>query len=154
MKKIILLPTLLSIALSFSPAASAYTCFFTLVKDSCWTNYNVTVDVSNASTSKTLFSVSVPKGTSWTRKKFSCDAAESFNYSATFSPAFWQTDKGKHFSGKRTWTLPQKMKQGDTAWDITVCYPEEFSEVPFPPTADSKCQCDTTSIPPVIPPKK
>ncbi len=150
MKKIILL----SIALAFSPAASAHTCFFTLVKDSCWTNYDVTVDVTNASTSKSLFNISVPKGKSWTRKKFSCDAAESFNYSATFSPVFWQADKGKHFSGKRTWTLPQKMKQGDTAWDITVCYPEQFSEVPLPPTADSKCNCDTQSIPAVIPPKQ
>lgn len=154
MKKIILLPTVLSAALSFSSAADAYTCFFTLVKDSCWTDYNVTVDVTDASTSKTLFRISVPKGKSWARKKFSCDAAESFDYRASFSPVFWQSDKGKHFSGKRTWTLPQTMKAGDTAWSITVCYPEEFSEVPLPPTANSQCACDMKSIPPVIPPKK
>lgn len=145
---------MLSIAVAFSPVAAAYTCFFNFVKDSCWTDYDVTVDVTNAATSKKLFSLSVPKGQSWARKQFSCDAAESFNYSASFSPVFWQSDEGKHFSGKRTWTLPQTMTKGDTAWVITVCFPEQFSEVPLPPTANSKCVCDIQSIPPVIPPKK
>lgn len=151
MKKII---TMLSLMVGLSPAVFASTCFITFVKDSCWTDYNLTIAVTDASTSKQLLSVSVPKGIPWVRKTFSCEAGESFNYAATFSPVFWATDKGKVFRGTRTWTLPQTMEKGATAWDITVCYPEQFSEVPLPPTGGSHCKCDTQSIPPVIPPKK
>lgn len=145
---------ILALLTALPVASMASTCFLTLVKDSCWTDYQLTVDVLDASVSQSILSLSVPKGKSWSRQEFTCHAGQSFNYSATFSPVFWKTDTNKHFAGKRTWTLPQKMAEGSTAWSITVCYPEEFAEVPFPPMVAGKCQCDTQSIPPVVAPKK
>lgn len=133
--------------------ANAYHCFITLVKDSCWTNYDVSVNMRDASTGKSVTNVSIPKGKSWTRQPFECEASQGLDFSATFSPVFWQSDKGKHYSGTKTWTLPSSMNKGDTAWNVTICYPEGFAEVPLPPTAGSHCTCDTKSLPPVEAPK-
>lgn len=154
MKRIVVLPAILSVALGFSTQASAFTCFLTLLKGSCWTDYDVTVNMSNATTGKPVLTLSVPKGKSYGRQKFTCDAGEEFNYTATFSPIFWQADKGKVFKGKRTWLLPESIKEGDTAWNITLCYPDEFAETPLPPTATSNCQCSSKGIPPVPVPAK
>lgn len=155
MKHKFLLSSMLMAAMAVPAVVSAsYPCFFTFVKDSCWTDYDVNVSVVDASNNKHVVTVSIPKGKSWARKKTRCNGGESFDYAATFSPVFWQSDEGRQFRGKRTWTLPQHMSKGDTAWDITVCYPEQFAEVPLPPTAGANCKCDFQSIPPVKPPKK
>lgn len=154
MKRIIVLPTILSMALGFSTQASAFTCFLTLLKDSCWTDYDITVNMGNAVTGKPVLTLSVPKGKSFSRQEFTCQAGEVFNYTATFSPIFWESDKGKIFKGKRTWSLPNSIKKGDTAWNITICYPDEFSEIPLPPTANSNCQCSSQNLPPVPAPAK
>lgn len=128
-------------------------CFFTLVKDNCWLDYDVTVNVTDAITSKPVLTITVPKGKkSWERKTFDCQPLQSLDFVAKFSPIFWESDKGKTFKGKRTWTLPVHMEKGDTAWNITVCYPEQFTAIPLPPTAGSNCACDTKAIPePVVP---
>jgi hypothetical protein len=149
-----LIPTALVLTIGCVNQASAITCFFTLMKDSCWTDYDVTVKVVDASNKKPLTNITVPKGKSWNRVTFTCDEGQSFNYSATFTPTFWKADEGKVFPGNRTWMLPEKLQKGDTAWNITLCYPEQFSEVPMPPTAAGSCVCDAKKIPPVTPPKK
>ena len=154
MKPIIVLPAILSMALGFSSQVSAFTCFLTLVKDSCWTDYDVTVNMGDATTGKPVLTLSVPKGKSFSRQEFTCNAGQVFNYKASFSPIFWQADKGKIFPGKRTWSLPDTIKKGDTAWNITICYPSEFSEIPLPPTATANCKCDTQNLPPVPAPAK
>ena len=136
------------------PEASAFTCFLTLVKNSCWVDYNVNVDVTDASTSKSILTGTVLKGKLWSRTKFACEAGQAFNYTATFSPIIWESDKGKHYPGKSTWSLPAEIKKGDTAWNITVCYPEEFSEVPYPITNVTKCVCNNQNLPPVPAPEK
>lgn len=153
MKSLRVLPVILSIAVIFSSEASAFTCFLTLAKDSCWTEYDVKVDVIDILTNKTVISAIAPTGKSWNRQEFACQPGQTFKYIATFSPIFWESDKGKQYSGTRTWTLPKEIKKGDTAWNITVCYPEQFAEVPFPPTAKGNCVCDARKIPPVVAPK-
>lgn len=134
--------------------ASAFNCFFTLVKNSCWENYDVNVDVVDADNGKRVLVGNVPKGKLWSRTKFTCQPGESFNYTAYFSPIIWAADKGKHYPGKSTWSLPPEIKKGDTAWNITVCYPEEFSEVPYPETNAVSCKCDNQHLPPVPIPEK
>lgn len=129
-----------------SPAWS-FTCFYTLIKDSCWTNYDVSVEVTDAGNLSKLFTVDVPKGKSWTRVKFECSAAQSLLYVAKFSPIFWESDKDKTYPALRNWSLPGTVSPGDLAWTIPVCFPEDFSEVPAPPTGSGTCKCDKESIP-------
>ncbi len=122
-----------------------------MVKDSCWENYTLTVNVSNAATGEPVATIIVPQGQSWVRQAFTCQPKDDLSLKATFTPVFWQNDEGKIYSALRDWKLPDSVAKGDTAWNVTVCYPEEFSEVPLPPDASGSCKCDFSNIPPVKP---
>jgi len=135
----------------FTLHVHAFPCFLTMVKDSCWTNYTLTVTVTNANTEATVATVIVPQGQSWVRQAFTCQPGDDLSLKATFTPVFWESDEGKVYPALRDWKLPDTVNKGDTAWNITVCYPEAFSEVPLPPDASSNCKCATDNIPPVPP---
>ncbi|WP_173236801.1 hypothetical protein [Legionella antarctica] len=142
---------IVSLGLSCSCVVWSFPCYYTLVKDSCWTKYNVSVDVIDPVTSSKLLTVTVPSGKSWVRETFDCHAAQGLIYIAKFNPVFWKNDAGKTYQGLRNWFLPGAINPGDTAWTIPVCYPKDFSEVPLPPEADGNCKCDFSVIPPVEP---
>lgn len=129
------------------------TCYYTLAKDNCWTNYNVTVDIIDAMTNKVLATVSAPKGQQWVREQFACQPSQKLMYKAQFTPTFWESDIGKTYAAKDYWTLPAVINPGDSAWNLSVCYPAAFSLIPMPPEATSTCTCDFSSIP-AIPPKQ
>ncbi|WED43932.1 hypothetical protein [Legionella cardiaca] len=131
----------------FSAQTFAFTCYFTLAKDSCWTNYDVKVVVVDANTNKPVVTVEVPKGKSWARQKFTCEPAQRFFYQATYQPVFWQSEVGKNYMSMRYWSLPATIGEGDTAWNIPVCFPANFAAVPLPPDAQGNCQCDWSQIP-------
>ena len=141
----------LLISLSFTTSLQAFPCFVTLVKDSCWTNYDVSVNVIGTATGNVITTVTVPKGQSWARGTFNCEPLEGLAYKATFSPVIWKTDTGKVYSARRDYSLPAEIKAGETAWNINLCYSADFAEVPLPPTADSNCQCSMDGIPPIKP---
>ena len=129
----------------------AITCYYTLAKENCWLKYNVTVDVMDASTNKVLTTVTVPAGKLWTRVVFPCQAAQKLMYSAHFTPVIWESEKGKVYSAKNYWSLPAAINPGDTAWNVSVCYPMDFSQIPLPPEATNSCTCDFKSIPELKP---
>lgn len=132
----------------------AITCYYTLAKDNCWTKYNVTVDVMDGNTAKILTSVTVPAGKQWTRVTFPCETnGQKLIYSSHFSPPIWESEKGKVYPAKNSWSLPNEVKPGDSAWNVSVCYPSDFSQVPMPPEATNSCKCDFSQIP-IIPPKQ
>ena len=131
----------------------AFTCYMTVVKDSCWTNFDVNMQVMDAVANKLITTVSIPKGTAWTRQKFECSPGTKMLYKATYTPLIWQSEVGKVYMAKNYWTLPVNIKTGDSAWDVPVCFPKEFAEVPFPPDAQGNCQCNFKVIPPVPPAK-
>lgn len=142
----------LVLSLGLSSPLWAFTCYLTLAKASCWLKYNVTVDVVDANTSKKLASYSIPAGTPWQQQAFECDPAQKLMYYAQFNPVFWENDKGKTYSATRFWFLPGKINEGDKAWTIPVCFPENFAEVPFPPDATTgNCACDFSKVPVVKP---
>ena len=139
------------IGVCFTIQAQAFPCFLTMVKDSCWTDYNVTIVAADATTGKQITSVLIPQGQSWTRVQFNCQPKDSIEFVATFTPVFWENDKGKSYAGQRQWTLPEAIKAGDTAWNIPMCYPTQFSQVPLPPGADNNCKCNMEEIPLIKP---
>lgn len=132
----------------------AFPCYFTLAKDSCWTNYDVKVTVIDATTNQTLTTVEAPKGTSWARQTFECQPAEKLMYQASFQPVFWQSDIGKVYMALRYWFLPGSIGADQIAWEIPVCYPADFAAVPFPPDAAGNCHCDFKGIPPIQKPQQ
>jgi hypothetical protein len=128
-----------------------FTCYYTLAKDNCWTQYNVSVDVINSATSQKILTVTVPAGKAWARVAFDCSPAESLIYIAKFSPVFWKSEEDKSYRAVRNWSLPGQINPGDSAWNVPTCFPADFSEVPFPPKADGNCHCDFSVIPEIKP---
>ena len=141
----------LIVALALSTQARAFTCYITMVKDSCWTKYNVTVQVTDASLGTASTSIIVPEGQTWARKQFECAKGQTLALQAQFTPAFWRGDETKTFPAQRFWKLPDDVESGVTGWNVTVCYPKWFSDVPLPPEATGTCVCNTDNIPPVAP---
>jgi hypothetical protein len=139
--------------IALSSQVFAFQCYLTLVKDSCWTNYDVNVVVLNSENNDTLTTIEVPKGKSWSRQPFACNPGMKLMYRATFLPVFWQSEKGKTYWAIRYWSLPAAIGPKESAWDIPVCFSSAFAAVPFPPDATGNCKCDLFSIPPV-PPRK
>ncbi len=131
--------------------AYAFPCYITMVKDSCWSSYNVSVDVIDVATEKVLATMSMPNGKSWDRKEIVCQPKQTVNLQATFSPAFWTKDAGKKYYGKRLWSFPEEIKKGDSAWNMTICYSSDLQGVPFPPDASGQCTCVTKDIPAIEP---
>lgn len=126
----------------FSSPLMAFPCYFTLIKDNCWLNYDVTVQVTDASTGKPVTSVEVPKGSTWERISFTCQAGQKFNYSAVFKPEIWQGAADKVYTATHYWFLPDSPKPTEAAWDIQVCFPKNFSGVPIPDKSTGNCACE------------
>ncbi len=129
----------------------AFPCFVTIVKDNCWLNYNLNVDVTNADTGKSIMKIIVPQGQAWVRQPFVCQTAETLSLTATFDPVIWESQADKVYTGKHYWGLPKAILKGHAGWNVTVCFSKDFAEVPLPPDAPGKCECDLKSIPPIDP---
>ena len=147
-KRIILL-----LGVFFVPVQSqAFPCFLTLVKDNCWANYDVNVDVTNATTGQSIMSINAPHGQSWARQAFNCQPSDKLSLKANYTPTIWATDKDTSYLGGHFLMLPDAVKSGDTAWNVNVCFSADFLDVPVPPTSNGKCQCSMDKIP-AIPPQ-
>ena len=109
--------------------------------------------VTDANTGKALSDLTVFEGKSWQRQEFSCTPGQTIALTAKFSPEFWAGDEHKTFPGQRYWKLPDKIKPGDIGWNVTVCFPKYFSDVPTPPHATSNCRCEVDKIPTIDVPK-
>ncbi|HBI21267.1 MAG TPA: hypothetical protein DDY37_01545 [Legionella sp.] len=129
--------------------AHAFPCFITVVKDNCWTDFDVKVTATNALNQKVLAVVRIPKGKSWARQELVCEPQQTIQFSAVFSPVFWESDTHKVFFSKRYWSLPGKIEEGIKAWGIDICFSDFFAEVPLPPEGSGHCACDMTAIPPI-----
>ncbi len=141
------------LGMALCPPLFAFPCTFTLVKDTCWKDYDVSIQVFDVMNPKPMLSVIIPKGQNWVRQATECNLSQKLNYSATFTPAIWKGQEATTYHVKRIWTLPEKIAPGDSSWEVRLCFPGDFAKVPFPPTATSQCTCDYKSIP-VIPPAK
>ena len=127
----------------------AFPCYVTVVKDSCWLNYDVTITVSERDTQTVVGNVLIPKGETWSRQEFTCQPNQIFQYAASFQPAIWQSDIGKSYRGLRSWGLPTSFSSSLVAWELKLCYTSDFSETPLPPEVEGHCQCDFTKVTPI-----
>lgn len=128
----------------------AFTCYLTLAKDNCWARYNITVEVLDVATSKTLATISVPDNQTWIRQSFACQPSQTLQYKAQFqyNPNFFEQEKNRIYTAKNLLELPSAVQPQEKAWNLSLCYSTDFAETPPPPEAISTCQCDFSKIPP------
>ena len=129
----------------------AFPCFFTVMKDSCWTNYDVTIAINDIHEEKPMLTVTVPKGKSWVRQQTDCNIGQKLTYSATFSPIIWENQANMVYKVQQIVTLPTAIQPKETAWDLHICFSEAFAKVPMPPSAGANCICNFNTIPAVEP---
>lgn len=143
MKK--LLPILVALG---STQASAMQCYLTLMQGKCWQNYEITIQavdgISGDEITKPI-TLSAKKGDPmdkfWKRVPFDCKAKEGISLKASFSPPIWATDKDKIYPGTEIIYLPETIKKGIFAWNVPVCFPSSFENIPIPPSATDNCDC-------------
>ncbi len=140
-----------STALLLLPNLSfAFPCYLTVAKDNCWKDFDVTITVSDARTLKKIKTILIPKGALWERQLISCETGQNLVYNASYSPKIWDTEKaGQLYSAKRVWTLPASIKAGVSAWEVSICFAKQFSEVPTSLNQVNSCTCDFSTIPPI-----
>ena len=151
LKQTLQISTLLG-TLCLASSAFSIQCFMTIVKDSCWINYNVTVDVIDAGNESVLLTIDIPKGTPWGRKSFDAHVKQRLMLRARFSPAIWGGEDDRQYFATRYWALPETIDtEATSAWHIGACFPQNFSSVPLPADAGSNCHCDKSQLPDVKP---
>lgn len=139
------------LSLSLITQVQAFPCYITMVKDKCWIDYDVSVNVVDVMTEKLITTMLIPTGKSWERFEFSCNEKQTVLFKATFSPVIWEADEDKAYFGKRYWSFPEEIKKDQTAWNMTICYPEHFAGTPSPANVSGGCGCETSNIPALKP---
>lgn len=144
--------SLFAALLTMSSSCMAFKCYLTLMKSKCWNKHNVTFNVIDNDTDKTILeNMKLDQNTLWIRKEFNCTFGQGLITKATFSPYVWESDKNKEYRTKRIWFLPLKKKKKSIALNIPICFPNHFSDVPMLPNVDTLCDCESTSqeVPPL-----
>lgn len=139
--------------LFISTQTYAFHCYLTMVKGACWKPYDLTVDLSDADSGKVIKTILVPADQAWIRQEFDCKPGSTLAVEAKFSPVFWDGDDEKTFKGQRYWKLPDVKKEDETGWNVIICFPKQFADVPSPPEA-SNCGCFFDNIPKIEPRKR
>ncbi len=127
----------------------AFNCFITAVKDSCWQGYEIKIDVIDVTADKKILSMVIPKDQDWVRVDFSCYPKQSLLYTATFHPLIWENNADTVYKSKHYWFLPETIKDNEIAWEISLCYTQDFAETPLPAKATGHCICDFSKVPPI-----
>ncbi len=130
----------------------AFKCYITAMKSKCWQKHNVTIKVvDNVTGNQVINQLTIAKDKLWVRKEFDCQPKQGLVYTAQFEPYIWHDDEGKVYNVKRIWFLPEKVEKKISAWNIPICFPNNFSEVPILPDVDKYCNCESTAkeIPPI-----
>ena len=135
--------------LFFYPCSWAAQCVLTLVKDSCWTDYQVNVQFNDKLSNKLVTTVNIPAKQNWSRVKFDCAPGQILGGIATFSPIVFSSEKNNTYAGVRFWNLPQSEPEPGVIWSLQICFGSDFANLPFPPKATGNCKCDVSGIPPV-----
>lgn len=129
----------------------AFPCYVTLVKDNCWLDYNVSVNVIDVMGDKPLMTLTIPKGKTWVRQAFVCQPKQSVRLEATFSPLIWEADADKVYKGQRFWTFPEEIDPKQSAWNLKLCYSKNFTGTPLTPQNTGNCVCDASVVPKIEP---
>lgn len=127
----------------------AIPCYVTVLKDKCWENYHVSVQVRDAFNKQNLAVILIPKGQLYGRARFECSSKQGLDFWAEFTPVFWENDKGKVYRIKSFIFMPEKLRENEIAWHVPICFSSHFSGVPLPPTGGANCICDFSSVPSV-----
>jgi|GEM_PF-741500 len=129
------------VLLLFAGQAFAVNCKIIVAKNTCWNNYEIKVRMLDALTLKEYAVIDVPKGQHYTVKEMQCESGKQVFFRASFKPVIWQNQKGDFYQTKRFWDVPQALVKDAKHWEVKLCFPRDFDNVPIPPGDLHDCQC-------------
>lgn len=142
MKIIILLVSLFSFVTAL--ASDSMVCQVHLTKPACWQKFDVKIMLLNGTTLKVLDTYHLKDNPVLT-KKFDCKPGEVITFASSFDPSIWHNDKYKIFNAQGSWQVPQTLKKGISAWQVNICFPDAFQDVPMPITTQPEtCTCNAS----------
>ena len=139
-------------AFIFCQPSFAFTCYLTVMKSPCWKDFNINIHAKDQANNKQLVKAqALDKNKFWNRVKFDCNPKQALIFYAKFNPTIWEDAKDKSYFGKHMWYLPYAVDPEISAWNIPICYPVDFTDVPIPPSGNGNCNCDEVAknIPPI-----
>ncbi len=132
-----------------APNLLAASCLLTAVKPACWANYTVFINILDAQTQRKLTDITLSTDKLWNRVRFECEPGQRLAYQASFKPAIWQGQEHAIYQAQKFWLLPTNKALPAQTWEIQLCFPTAFAEVPMPPLGNQPCACDFKAIPTV-----
>ena len=116
------------------------------MKSKCWQKHNVHIKViDNVTANLVVKQITIPKDKLWVRKEFDCQPKQGLIYESRFDPYIWKTDQDKVYNTKLIWFLPKKVQKKIAAWNIPICFPTNFLDVPILPDVATHCDCESTA---------
>ena len=122
-------------------AAATLPCQLVVIKNTCWKDYDVSINLIDFKTHQTHQIVELKKGDNYAKQTFKCVPLATYSATATFSPAIWEQDKGKAYESSQVWNAPPALAEGTQAWAISMCFSNDFADVPVPLGDVSNCKC-------------
>lgn len=135
--------------LLFTHSVFSVNCVATIVKDSCWKDFQVDVSIYDSITNSLLTTITVPKDKSWARGLFSCQPNQVFRILGVYSPSIFENENTQVYM-KRNITLPSIAPKIGVEWAFNICFGVDFAKLPLPPTSLGNCQCQFDQIPEVV----
>ena len=135
----------------FTTSGFALQCTIKVQKADCWANYNVMIGVRTNAGGGTRTAVLTKK----TKKKeavfektvvLPCKVGNRLIYSAKFNPPLWDDEKKDAIVAQNQAISVPQVTEKTTAVAMTICYPEDFKNAPFPYEYTPSCECKSSKV--------
>ncbi|MEE9452204.1 MAG: hypothetical protein V3V61_05545 [Gammaproteobacteria bacterium] len=121
--------------------AQTSSCYVKFMKAQCWTEQRVTLHFIEAIEFEGKDKITLPANKFSVRHKFKCDDYDTITFATNFAPPIWEGEEDSWYQSKQVFAVP-KDQPTDEDWEISLCFPYDFSSVPDIPDSDLQaCQC-------------
>ena len=129
-------------------ASGDFPCYVQLVKTNCWKDFEITVQpIDVISQQKTGEPIILGKEVFEKVVPVACKPGQPISFTGAFSPPTWEGTENKHYVARHFWMPPDSLPKNADKWVISVCFAEDFTSVPLPPSATSVCECKFSELP-------
>lgn len=130
-----------SITFSMPVWSNNIQCHVQAVKNTCWQDRAVTLELHDIEDLKTKHTFEISKDTSGILQEFDCKNLKRFTFSAKFSPPIRPEDAKNKYVARKVWDVPTQLPPNTEKWVVKVCFSDDFSQVPVPMGAQN-CRCE------------
>lgn len=123
-------------------APAELVCQLQFAKANCWHNYQVNLSILDAVNLQEITALQLDSDELSVSSSFNCTSNQLITFTTDFSPAIWEDQQNRHYPAKTIWNVPSDLDSDNTTWEINLCFSDDFSGVPLPPSGNLvNCRC-------------